>query len=174
MPPGITLVQAENLEVWLLDIQVLDDNPIYKGETYRLKFNFSRNYPIEVRFLGRYSTRADMSFSRLPKLLSSATTPTRYPGTHTSTPTASSVSTSSTNRAGHPSTTSRAYASVYRACSPATRRKSGHRATRTSCGTTHSGRETSTLCSTIIRSEEHMAQLPVPGVFVTEWKLGWR
>jgi ubiquitin-conjugating enzyme E2 W len=49
MPPGITLVQAENLEVWLLDIQVLDDNPIYKGETYRLKFNFSRNYPIEVR-----------------------------------------------------------------------------------------------------------------------------
>jgi ubiquitin-conjugating enzyme E2 W len=52
MPPGITLVQAENLEVWLLDIQVLDDNPIYKGETYRLKFNFSRNYPIEVRFLG--------------------------------------------------------------------------------------------------------------------------
>jgi ubiquitin-protein ligase len=29
-----------------MDIQVLDDNPIYKGQTYRLKFMFSSNYPI--------------------------------------------------------------------------------------------------------------------------------
>jgi len=34
------------LQEWLMDIQVLDDNPIYKGQTYRLKFMFSSNYPI--------------------------------------------------------------------------------------------------------------------------------
>ncbi|KAF1808712.1 ubiquitin conjugating enzyme [Eremomyces bilateralis CBS 781.70] len=31
-----------------MDIQVLDDNPLYKGETYRLKFRFSKQYPIEA------------------------------------------------------------------------------------------------------------------------------
>jgi ubiquitin-conjugating enzyme E2 W len=49
LPPGITLVKADNFENWLVDIQVLDANPIYAGETYRLKFMFSQNYPIEVR-----------------------------------------------------------------------------------------------------------------------------
>jgi ubiquitin-conjugating enzyme E2 W len=29
-----------------MDIKVLDDNPIYKNQTYRLKFMFSSNYPI--------------------------------------------------------------------------------------------------------------------------------
>lgn len=29
-----------------MDIQVLDDNPIYKNETYRLEFRFSPSYPI--------------------------------------------------------------------------------------------------------------------------------
>lgn len=30
-----------------MDIKVLDDNnPIYKGHTYRLKFTFSNKYPI--------------------------------------------------------------------------------------------------------------------------------
>ena len=48
LPPGITLIQAENFETWLMDIRVMDSNPIYNGETYRLKFNFSRDYPIEV------------------------------------------------------------------------------------------------------------------------------
>ncbi len=41
LPPGIALVQADNLETWLMDIRVLDDNPIYRGQTYRLKFVFS-------------------------------------------------------------------------------------------------------------------------------------
>lgn len=50
LPPGITLIRADNLENWFVDIQVLDANPIYAGETYRLKFTFSQNYPIEVRF----------------------------------------------------------------------------------------------------------------------------
>lgn len=46
MAPGITLVSAENLETWVLDIQILDDNPIYQGKTYRLQLNFTSNYPI--------------------------------------------------------------------------------------------------------------------------------
>lgn len=50
LPPGITLVKADDFVSWLVDIQVLDPNPIYAGETYRLKFMFSQNYPIEVRF----------------------------------------------------------------------------------------------------------------------------
>jgi hypothetical protein len=44
--PGITLVSAEDLKEWLMDIKVLDDNPLYRGETYRLKFSFSQSYPI--------------------------------------------------------------------------------------------------------------------------------
>ena len=51
LAPGITLVQAENLKTWLMDIQVMDANPIYQGETYRLKFGFSPQYPIEVFLL---------------------------------------------------------------------------------------------------------------------------
>ncbi|KAJ4297096.1 hypothetical protein N0V88_004013 [Collariella sp. IMI 366227] len=47
LPPGIELVSAENLEEWLLDIRVLDDNPLYKDQTYRLKFRFGPSYPIE-------------------------------------------------------------------------------------------------------------------------------
>ncbi|KAJ5899247.1 hypothetical protein N7495_003991 [Penicillium taxi] len=47
LPPGIFLVKAENLEEWQMDIKVLDDNPLYKDETYRLKFTFSKKYPIE-------------------------------------------------------------------------------------------------------------------------------
>ncbi|KAI1815377.1 ubiquitin-conjugating enzyme [Poronia punctata] len=48
LPPGIALVSADNLEEWLLDIKVLDQNPLYAGETYRLKFKFSNSYPIEA------------------------------------------------------------------------------------------------------------------------------
>jgi ubiquitin-conjugating enzyme E2 W len=50
LPPGVTLIRADDFENWLVDIQVLDANPLYTGETYRLKFTFSGNYPIEVRF----------------------------------------------------------------------------------------------------------------------------
>jgi len=31
-----------------MDIRVVDDNPLYAGEVYRLKFVFSQSYPIEV------------------------------------------------------------------------------------------------------------------------------
>ncbi|KAK3398064.1 UBC-like protein [Sordaria brevicollis] len=47
LPPGIELVSADDLEEWLLDIRVLDNNPLYLNETYRLKFRFSQSYPIE-------------------------------------------------------------------------------------------------------------------------------
>ncbi|KAK1781886.1 ubiquitin-conjugating enzyme/RWD-like protein [Copromyces sp. CBS 386.78] len=47
LPPGIELVSADNLEEWFLDIKVLDNNPLYLNETYRLKFRFSQSYPIE-------------------------------------------------------------------------------------------------------------------------------
>lgn len=46
LPPGIALVSADNFETWAMDIKVLDDNPIYRDETYRLKFVFSSSYPI--------------------------------------------------------------------------------------------------------------------------------
>ncbi|KAL4868689.1 hypothetical protein BDV12DRAFT_197034 [Aspergillus spectabilis] len=47
LPPGISIVKAENLEEWQMDIKVLDDNPLYQNETYRLKFTFGSKYPIE-------------------------------------------------------------------------------------------------------------------------------
>jgi ubiquitin-conjugating enzyme E2 W len=46
VPPGISIAKSDNLEEWQMDIKVLDDNPIYKGHTYRLKFTFSNKYPI--------------------------------------------------------------------------------------------------------------------------------
>lgn len=33
----------------MADIQVLDQNPLYMGETYRLKFKFSAAYPIGMQ-----------------------------------------------------------------------------------------------------------------------------
>jgi ubiquitin-conjugating enzyme E2 W len=47
LPPGITLVTADNFEEWILDIRVLDQNPIYLDQTYRLRFRFPQQYPIE-------------------------------------------------------------------------------------------------------------------------------
>ncbi|PWY71744.1 UBC-like protein [Aspergillus heteromorphus CBS 117.55] len=46
-PPGITIVKSDNLEEWQMDIQVLDSNPLYLNQIYRLKFTFSNKYPIE-------------------------------------------------------------------------------------------------------------------------------
>lgn len=48
LPPGITIVKSENLEEWQMDIKVLDSNPLYQNETYRLKFTFSNKYPIGI------------------------------------------------------------------------------------------------------------------------------
>lgn len=48
MPAGITLVEGDDLKQWRFDIKVLDSNPIYDGQTYRLKFLFPDAYPIGV------------------------------------------------------------------------------------------------------------------------------
>jgi len=47
LPPGIEIVQAENFEEWLMDIRVLDSNPLYQDQIFRLKLSFSSRYPIE-------------------------------------------------------------------------------------------------------------------------------
>ncbi|ERF73675.1 hypothetical protein EPUS_00928 [Endocarpon pusillum Z07020] len=54
LPPGVELVKADDFSEWQMDIRVLDDNPLYKDEIYRLRFRFGNNYPIqapEVTFL---------------------------------------------------------------------------------------------------------------------------
>ena len=60
LPPGISIVTADNFEEWQMDIRVLDDNPLYKGQTYRLKFTFSSKYPIGLVYPSLSS-----SFTRL-------------------------------------------------------------------------------------------------------------
>lgn len=39
-------MSAENFDEWTLDIRVLDENPLYRGQIYRLKFKFGTTYPI--------------------------------------------------------------------------------------------------------------------------------
>lgn len=46
LPPGVSLVAADDFKEWQMDIKVLDPNPIYLDQTYRLRFRFSNNYPI--------------------------------------------------------------------------------------------------------------------------------
>ncbi|KAL2398664.1 hypothetical protein ABEF93_003333 [Exophiala dermatitidis] len=47
LPPGIELVKADDFQEWQVDIRVLDDNPLYLNQVFRLSFIFSDNYPIE-------------------------------------------------------------------------------------------------------------------------------
>ncbi|RMZ85039.1 hypothetical protein DV738_g7, partial [Chaetothyriales sp. CBS 135597] len=46
LPPGIELVKADDFHEWQMDIRVLDDNPLYKGQIFRLSFIFNNQYPI--------------------------------------------------------------------------------------------------------------------------------
>ncbi|KAG6011135.1 hypothetical protein E4U54_008276, partial [Claviceps lovelessii] len=46
LPPGIDLVDGESLQNWVFDIRVLDSNPLYANQIYRLKFQFPQSYPI--------------------------------------------------------------------------------------------------------------------------------
>lgn len=46
LPPGISIVKSDDFEEWQMDIKVLDSNPLYQNETYRLKFTFGSKYPI--------------------------------------------------------------------------------------------------------------------------------
>ncbi|KKK20275.1 putative ubiquitin conjugating enzyme [Aspergillus rambellii] len=47
VPPGISIAKADGLDEWQMDIKVLDDNPLYQNQAYRLKFTFGSKYPIE-------------------------------------------------------------------------------------------------------------------------------
>ncbi|KAK7205884.1 ubiquitin-conjugating enzyme/RWD-like protein [Myxozyma melibiosi] len=54
---GISVFQANDFRIWLIDIKVMDDNPIYAGKTFRLQFRFASSYPIEapeVQFVASY------------------------------------------------------------------------------------------------------------------------
>jgi ubiquitin-conjugating enzyme E2 W len=57
LPPGIELVSnggdGTDLSDWLLDIRVLDQNPLYQDKTFRLRFRFPKSYPIGERALSR-------------------------------------------------------------------------------------------------------------------------
>lgn len=58
LPPGITVAKAgDSLEEWQMDLRVLDENPLYQNQTYRLKFTFTSKYPIGVFCLSLFSKR---------------------------------------------------------------------------------------------------------------------
>jgi ubiquitin-protein ligase len=54
MPPGLELIKADDFAEWQMDIRVLDDNPLYKDQVYRLRFRFGDNYPIRTFLLFIY------------------------------------------------------------------------------------------------------------------------
>ena len=51
LPPGIALASADGFDDWFMDISVLDSNPLYKNQTYRLKFKFDSDYPFSASIL---------------------------------------------------------------------------------------------------------------------------
>ncbi|KAK6330220.1 hypothetical protein TWF730_004717 [Orbilia blumenaviensis] len=48
LPPGIAIASTPDFTNWKMDIQVLDSNPLYADQIYRLNFKFSGSYPIEA------------------------------------------------------------------------------------------------------------------------------
>jgi len=64
LPPGITFAKSDNLEEWQMDIRVLDDNPLYQNQVYRLKFTFSQKYPIGIFLPSLYLSRIDIQEPR--------------------------------------------------------------------------------------------------------------
>jgi hypothetical protein len=41
-------VSADGFSEWFMDIRVLDANPLYMNQTFRLKFKFTDAYPIGI------------------------------------------------------------------------------------------------------------------------------
>ncbi|KAJ5943613.1 hypothetical protein N7516_003781 [Penicillium verrucosum] len=68
VPPGITIVKCDNLEEWQMDIKILDNNPLYLDQTYRLKFTFSNKYPIGKPHLLGHQPRSLSSLSNPPEV----------------------------------------------------------------------------------------------------------
>ncbi|KAL9934728.1 hypothetical protein V8E36_006503 [Tilletia maclaganii] len=46
LPPGVTLVRADNLEEWYFDLTV--PNPLYADKTFRVRLRFVGTYPLEA------------------------------------------------------------------------------------------------------------------------------
>ena len=48
-------MKADDFREWQVDIRVLDDNPLYMNQVFRLSFIFSEQYPIGMgnRVVGR-------------------------------------------------------------------------------------------------------------------------
>ncbi|GAA6003884.1 hypothetical protein JCM10207_006451 [Rhodosporidiobolus poonsookiae] len=46
-PAGCRVIQAENLEEWVIALSVLGDETVYAGEEFALRFRFSNQYPID-------------------------------------------------------------------------------------------------------------------------------
>jgi ubiquitin-conjugating enzyme E2 W len=46
LPPGIELVKADDFQEWQMDIRVMDANPLYLNQIFRLCFRFGTSYPI--------------------------------------------------------------------------------------------------------------------------------
>ncbi|GAA5955691.1 hypothetical protein JCM10213_003032 [Rhodosporidiobolus nylandii] len=61
-PTGCRIIQAENLEEWIIALQVLGES-VYEGEEFALRFRFSSQYPIdspEVTFVVSSEFKAPM------------------------------------------------------------------------------------------------------------------
>jgi len=75
LPPGIDLVKADDFQEWQMDIRVLDNNPLYNNQVFRLCFRFGTNYPIEapeVTFLNVPATNVPLTSRTNPIDLTSS------------------------------------------------------------------------------------------------------
>ncbi|GAA5859550.1 hypothetical protein JCM1840_004664 [Sporobolomyces johnsonii] len=46
-PTGCRILQADNLEEWVIALRVLGDETVYAGEEFALRFRFTSGYPID-------------------------------------------------------------------------------------------------------------------------------
>ncbi|RVX66362.1 hypothetical protein B0A52_09970 [Exophiala mesophila] len=82
LPPGIDLVKSDDFREWQVDIQVLDNNPLYLNQVYRLCFIFSDSYPIEapeVCFIHVPPSASDPATSSSSSSSSSSSQPSSSP-----------------------------------------------------------------------------------------------
>lgn len=80
MPPGIELVSTDSLDEWIVDVQVLDQNPLYMDQTFRLHFRFPSTYPIgerdfSVAVLERQLSSGSLSSQKPPRSLTATEPP---------------------------------------------------------------------------------------------------
>ncbi|CAD6564353.1 MAG: hypothetical protein ASARMPREDX12_002634 [Alectoria sarmentosa] len=69
LPPGIDFVTAPDFQQWEMDIRVLDANPLYLNQIYRLRFRFSSNYPIGSHHVWSLASRHPSQIRPRAKLM---------------------------------------------------------------------------------------------------------